>query len=111
MEYDQRKQVARHYNERAGFVGCRDRGGRVFNHSVRGRVLEQHTAQVHRVVVDIGFIPDMNGEADACGASAHHTDRLWMTAIAHKEAELLALGCGFTHRHGFGGGAGFVEQR
>mmetsp|Transcript_21516 Transcript_21516/g.66703 ORF Transcript_21516/g.66703 Transcript_21516/m.66703 type:complete len:377 (+) Transcript_21516:1929-3059(+) len=110
-EHCQCKQVGRHHHLRLGGLSLVD-GGRVVQHAtVRGRILQQHAADVVARVVEGLMIADHHLEAEAVGARLAHGDGLRVALVAHQELGLLATRNGRAHGHRLSGGGGFIQQR
>ena len=74
-------------------------------------LLQQHAEDV-LVIQHFVSVVDNHVKAEGFRTGAHHVQRLRMHVRRHEEAVgIFQLAHAFCHRHRFGGGGGFIQQR
>ena len=74
-------------------------------------LLQQHAEDVLVIQHFVGVVDD-HVKAEGFSASAHHVQRLGMHVRRHEEAVgIFQLAHALGHRHCFGGGGRFIQQR
>ena len=110
LEQAERQQVCRDDRQRARLVRRGDHTRIVTDRTVGGRILQQHA---EHIVVELHRRRrgDDNAQAQGSSAGAHDGNGLRMAVGGdHKGGAVAARGVA-RHRHRFGGGGRFIEQR
>ncbi len=107
-EEREREQVGGGDEQPAGVVNAIGEIGVIVDSAVSRRILNQHAAAAGEIRIEVHHIDDTALNANRLGAGFDDGDGLRMAVGGDEEGGLVRDRV--AHRHGLGGGGGFVEQ-